>query len=415
MDANVLRPAADRLRELADQHGTPLYVLSMDVALERLAALSGFDRVRYAAKAYGNVSFLRRLRDEPIALDVVSAGEVRRALAAGWPTERIVLTSDVLDPAAEELVREHGIHVNAGSAFMLEVVARATPGAELTLRVNPGFGDGHDFKVVTGGTCSKHGIWHEDLADVIARARSLGLVPAGLHAHIGSGATEQGFAKLRAFLPRAAELFGPDLRTLSTGGGLPIPYVEGAPRFDVAAHAAAWQEAVRELRASLPHELTLEIEPGRWIVAEAGLLVTRVLGVKRQGDERYALCDAGFHTLARPLLYGARHRMSVLDRDDEPTLPTHVAGPLCETGDELGRGETKAPAAVPLARGVCAGDLLVVRDVGAYGASMASNYNAQPLPAEVLVEGDHARLVRARQSFEHLLAPELPPLAERGR
>lgn len=393
---------------LAREHGTPLHVYDAGLVRARVAELRGrFDLVRYAQKANGNLALLRLLRHEGCAVDAVSAGEIERALAAGFRAEEIVFTSDLFDRAALAAVKARGVRVNLGSPDMLEQYAALQAGREITLRVNPGFGAGHGARVATGGERSKHGIWHEDLGACVARARALGLEVTGLHLHVGSGADGASLRRAPRTLRTLAPLVGPTLRTLSAGGGLPVPYRAGEERVNLERLAGEWRVLQEELERELGHPLTLEVEPGRYLVAEAGLLLCEVRATKRNGSFTHALVDAGFHNLLRPALYGAYHEISVLGPPGEDVLePTLVAGPLCESTDVFtqGPGGELEPRLLPR---LAPGDLLCLHDTGAYGASMASNYNGQPCAAEVLVEGGRARLVRRRQRIEELWRDEL--------
>lgn len=405
-----MRPTAlddARLAALAREHGTPLYVYDAPTIRARYDALAGFDVVRYAAKANPNLALLKLLRNLGAAIDVVSAGEIERALAAGFPPERIVFTADLFDRAALERVGRHGLHVNVGSRAMLAQLAQLTTtrrGASVTLRVNPGFGDGHHAKVTTGGELSKHGIWHAELASTIDEARSLGFAVTDLHVHVGSGANFESLCASGELLARAARLVGDTLTTLSCGGGLPVRYRRDDVEFDVARYASAWREHARTIEAFTRRPIELEIEPGRWLVAECGVLVAEVRATKRQGDREFVLVDAGFHNLIRPTLYGAYHEIRALGKSGGER-PTVVAGPLCESADVFTQTHGGELAPIPLPP-LAPGDFVALHDVGAYGSSMASNYNSQPLAPEVLVDGARAWLVRRRQSYDELFAPE---------
>lgn len=400
------RPLGDRLlRQLAREHGTPLYVYDSATIARRLAELRGFDVVRYAQKANANLSLLRWLRGRGVRVDAVSAGEVHRALVAGFPADEIHFTADLFDQRALELLAEHDLHVNLGSADMIEQYAAVRPGRDVTLRVNPGFGHGHDRKVNTGGRQSKHGIWHDQIPRAVARAAGAGLRVSGIHMHIGSGSDFQHLSRVRRALETAVLAVGNSVGTLSTGGGLPIPYRPGEQPFDVARYSADWLATRRRLERALGHSLTIEVEPGRYLAAECGLLLAEVRAVKESGGIDYILVDAGFDNLLRPAMYGAYHHISILGRDHQPRAPRAVAGPLCESADLFtqGKGGTVALRPLPAA---AIGDLLCIHDTGAYASSMASNYNSRRLAAEVLVEGGVPRLVRRRQTLDELIAVE---------
>lgn len=386
------------LVELAGVHGTPLHVYDAATVRARCAELRArFDVVRYAQKANGNPALLALLRAEGCRIDAVSAGEVEHALAAGFRADELVFTSDLFDRAALALLARTPVAVNLGSRDMLAQYAALGIGREVTLRVNPGFGSGHAPGVTTGGVHSKHGIWHEELPAAVAEARALGLEVTGLHLHVGSGASPAGLAAAAAAMRRLAPLAGRALARLSAGGGIPVPYRAGEARPDLEALARTWRGVQRELEQLLDRRLELEVEPGRYLVAECGVLVSEVRATKRSGPFEFALLDAGFHNLVRPAFYGAWHDLSSLTgASDAPRVPQVVAGPLCESSDVFtqdaeGRLE---PRLLPR---LAVGDLVAFHDTGAYGASMASHYNAQPFAPEVLVENGTARLVAPRR------------------
>ncbi len=412
----------EALARAARELGTPLYVYDPSAAAARVARLGRFDTVRFAVKANPNLAMLSALRQAGAACDTVSAGEIERALAAGFRPEQMVYTSDVLDAASARAVAQHRVHVNAGSPSMIDDVAALGVHDSITLRVNPGFGDGHDDKVTTGGPLSKHGIWHEQLGDACARAASLGLRVSGLHVHIGSGASTDRLQDTIAAMERAIQSCRATLERVSCGGGMAVPYRDDDRAFDLEAFQGAWCDARDRWSRELGRPIALEVEPGRYLVAHAGVLLTEVRGTKttgspEEGGHDFVLVDAGFHTLVRPMLYGAFHRITVLGREHEPTRPRLVAGPLCESADVLTQGKGGKPAPQPLPE-VAAGDLLVFHDVGAYGASMSSCYNSRPLPAEAIVlEDGTVHLARAPLDLQRLIREELellPPALRRA-
>lgn len=405
---------ARQLAELARQYGSPLWVYHADTIRRRIAELKGFDVIRYAQKANSNTHILSLMREQGVKVDAVSLGEIERALAAGYRADSaepsdIVFTADVLDRATLARVAAEGIAVNAGSIDMLRQLGAASPGHRVWLRVNPGFGHGHSQKTNTGGENSKHGIWHEQVADALAVIRQFGLHLVGLHMHIGSGVDYGHLQQVCGAMVRLATQLGHDIEAISAGGGLSIPYRDGDARIDTAHYFELWDEARRRIAAHLGHPVRLEIEPGRFLVAESGALISEVRAVKTMGSRRFVLVDAGFNDLMRPAMYGSHHDISVLSAGGEEKsgerAPCVVAGPLCESGDVFTQqeGGVVESRLLPEAQ---VGDLLVFHDAGAYGATMSSNYNSRPLLAEAMIDGASSRLIRRRQTMAELLELE---------
>ncbi|MFM0718302.1 diaminopimelate decarboxylase [Paraburkholderia strydomiana] len=404
----------EQLVELARQHGTPLWVYDADAIRQRIAELRAFDVIRYAQKACSNVHILKLMREAGVMVDAVSLGEIARSLAAGFSPggdpEGVVFTADLLDHATLAAVLEHRITVNAGSLDMLERIGRhASAGHRVWLRINPGFGHGHSNKTNTGGEHSKHGIWLDDVPRAIELVRRYRLTLVGLHMHIGSGVDYAHLSRVCDAMVDAVTGLGHDIEAISAGGGLSVPYREGEPRIDVDHYFRLWDAARQRIEAHVGHRVRLEIEPGRFLVAEAGVLVAEVHALSRRPTRQFALVDAGFNDLVRPSLYGSHHRMSVVKRNgvpsDAPLDAFTVAGPLCEAGDVF----TQAEGGIVTSRSMPApevGDFIVFHDAGAYGASMSSNYNSRPLAPEVLLDAGEARLIRRRQSIGELIALE---------
>ncbi|HVU89668.1 MAG TPA: diaminopimelate decarboxylase [Pirellulales bacterium] len=405
--------------ELARQFGTPFYAYDAAKIQERIEDLRSFDTIRYAQKANSNLAILDLVRRAGVLVDAVSAGEVNRALAAGYSAAGdpppIVYTADIFDRESLDLVVALGLHVNCGSPDMIDQLGAVAPGRSITLRVNPGFGHGHSRKTNTGGDQSKHGIWHEQLDDCLRRADHHGLGVTGLHLHIGSGTDLAHLSQVCDAMEKLALAAGRSITSISAGGGLPVPYKSGESYVDLDIYFGLWDKTRKRLESAFGHPVHLEIEPGRYLVAESGYLVSEIRAIKQMGGNTFYLLDAGFNNLARPILYGSYHPMSIVprggNRAERPLTDVVVGGPLCESGDIFTQNEGGfvATRSLPAAE---VGDLVVIENAGAYGSVMASNYNSKPLAAEVLIRSGRAHLVRSRQSFEDIVRGESIPASE---
>jgi len=403
---------ATNLLPLARRYAGPFWAYDAEIIQARIAQLQAFDVVRFAQKSCSNIHILRLMRAAGVKVDSVSLGEIERALVAGYQPggDEIVFTADLFDQPTLARVAALQVPVNAGSVDMLHQLGAVSPGHAVWLRVNPGFGHGHSQKTNTGGENSKHGIWHGDLALALAAMQQYGLRLVGIHMHIGSGVD---YAHLQQVCDAMVSLvveFGQELTAISAGGGLSIPYRYGEEAIDTGHYFGLWDAARQRIAQHLGHDVKLEIEPGRFLMAESGVLVSQVRAVKEMGSRHFVLVDAGFNDLMRPSMYGSYHHISLMAGDgrqiDElQTLESVVAGPLCESGDvftqlEGGKVDTRALPAAQV------GDYLVFHDTGAYGASMSSNYNSRPLIPEVLFEQGLPREIRRAQTIQELLALE---------
>ncbi len=424
--------AGHAVADLAQQFGTPTFVYDAAKIVERVKDLAVFDVTRYAQKAASNLALLDLVRRHGVLVDSVSAGEIRRALAAGYtagPDEppQIVYTADIFDHEALDLVVQHNIPVNCGSPDMISQLgarlgerASARGGAGehapgITLRINPGFGHGHSQKTNTGGEQSKHGIWHEQLEECVALATRSGLTITGLHMHIGSGTDLEHLSQVCGAMEKAAHVIGPTLTTISAGGGLPTPYRDGDQRVDIPAYFDLWDATRNRLATAFGNPISLEIEPGRYLAAESGSLIAEIRAIKQMGKNLYYLLDAGFNDLARPILYGSYHPMAVCPVGDEastrPLIDVIVGGPLCESGDIFTQEEGGFVCSRSLPK-ASVGDYLVIGCTGAYSSVMGSNYNSKPLAAEVLLQDGATHLIRKRQTFEEMIGGEVIPGTE---
>lgn len=399
------------LGRLAARYGTPLYVYSGDQILERFelfqAEFSGREHlICYAVKANSTLGILKLLAKAGAGFDIVSGGELQRVLAAAPEAANRVVFSGVGKSAAEiDLALEAGIfQFNVESEGELELLAkraaRKKQRARFALRVNPDvFAATHPY-ISTGLREHKFGVDIRKARELYKRAaKSKWLEPYGISVHIGSqirSASPFGDAVCRAVeLVKQLQQDGIVLHAIDAGGGLGIDYHAGNfnPAAKVHEYAAALKRSLGDFHG------TLIIEPGRFIVAQAGALLARVLNVKKNGKKMFVITDAGMNDLIRPALYQAHHEIVPVVPRKGRSITADIVGPVCETGDFFAR-DRKLPRVEP-------GDLLAILDAGAYGMSQASNYNTRFKPAEVLVSGKSVKVIRRRETMEDLLRQEL--------
>lgn len=402
---------AARVRE---RFGTPCYVYDRRAleaaARQALAFPAPYGlTLRYAMKANPSRGVLTVFRDLGLSIDASSDHEVERAIRARFAPERVQLTSQMPSARlAEHLGR--GVLFNACSLHQLDMVGRAAPGRAVGVRMNPGLGSGSTRRTNTGGPASSFGIWHEHLGEVKALAGGHGLTIDRLHSHIGSGTDPEVWKRAaRLTLDLAAEL--PDVRVVNLGGGFKVGRMPEERSTDLADVGARVRHELVEFRDRTGRALHLEIEPGTYLVANAGCVVATCVDVVDTGAEGYlfAKLDAGMPEVTRPSLYGAQHPIDVLAAGREETEVVFV-GPCCESGDILspapGDPEALGPRRVARPR---IGDLVVVGGAGAYCAAMATiNYNSYPQAPEAMLEPDGTlRLLRRRQTLEQVWANEV--------
>jgi diaminopimelate decarboxylase len=390
---------------LADEYGTPLYVYSRARLEENYHRVqSAFKalnaHIHFSVKSNANGAILRVLRELGSGFDVVSAGEAYRALRAGADPASIVFAG--VGKTESELIfaLENNLSwINVESVQELEVLNRlaserhAKP--QVALRINPVVEADTHHHMATGGHRSKFGIDVDDARSILLQAgKYLNLDIAGLHIHIGSQLANT--AETVAALQRVLELTTlHPIRNLDIGGGFPVPYKPDDALPDPSVFAEAVQ---RVLKTSARHSFEIAIEPGRSIIADAGVLVATVQYLKVREGRRIVVCDASMAELIRPALYAAYHHIVPVKDSAQSPLVADVVGPVCETADTLGADRALAE--------VARGDRLLIMNAGAYGMSMASNYNSRPRPAEVLVDGKFHRLIRRRETWDDLVKLE---------
>ncbi|MDZ7701985.1 MAG: diaminopimelate decarboxylase [Halobacteriales archaeon] len=383
----------DRLEALAGAHGTPLYVLDPDRVRDnyrRFDEAFADARVMYAAKAHAGRAVLEAVLDAGADVECAAAGELRRAIDAGADPDTLRYTA-VNPPAGDldyavELAADHpGLTVTAGARDTFDRLAERGYDGRVAIRVNPGIGTGHHEKVATGAD-AKFGIPADDVAAVAADVRErFDLV--GVHAHVGSGVLTDGVEEHCRAIGRVAELAREvgDLEFVDVGGGFGVPYREDEPPLDLDAVAAAVDEAVGDLDARL------ELEPGRYVVADAECILTRVNTVKATPETTVVGVDASLATLIRPAMFDSYHAIRNVTAPGRDRVPCSVGGPCCTSADVFA---TDRPIGRPER-----GDLFAIGNAGAYGYELANQFHSQPRPAEVALDGDGARVVRRRETL----------------
>ncbi len=400
------------LERIADAVGTPAYVYStatlerhFQVFRDAIRAYPdlGEPLIAYAVKANSNLSVLSTLARQGAGADTVSEGEIRRALAAGVPADRIVFSGVGKTAAELAFAIDAGVaEINVESEPELELLAKVAAGRgarpAIAIRVNPDVGAGGHAKISTGKAENKFGVSIAEAERLYARAANMGSVrPVGVACHIGSQITdlaprEDAFGKMRALVERIrAE--GLSVERLDLGGGLGVPYFHQPDPPSPEDYAAMLARTVAGLGVQLA------FEPGRVIVANAGVLLARVLHVNARPDgRRFLVLDAGMNDLIRPAMYDAFHDIRPVRPREGEAVTYDVVGPICETGDTFTRDRVLPP--------LKAGDLVAFMSAGAYGAAMSSEYNSRPLVPEVLVRGAEFAVVRPRPTYEEMLARE---------
>jgi diaminopimelate decarboxylase len=396
--------------ELAEQFDTPLYVVSESRIRENYERLHetlicNYDKIRiyYAAKANSNLSVLKILETEGTHLDAVSPGEVSMALTAGFPPEHILFTGTSVRNDELKFLVDSKVMVNVDSLSQLDRLLKITLPNILSIRVNPEIGAGHHDHCITAGKNTKFGLWENNAVKAYKRAKQAGVERFGIHMHVGSGVLDVepfvlALDKLLSVARKVHDEVGVDFEFVDMGGGLGVPYKPEDKELDL----TVFSRKVLSLFKRRVYECDLGepffcVEPGRYLVCDASILLTTVNTVKATPFKRFVGVDAGFNTLVRPTMYGAYHHVLVANKLRAPEEETYdIVGPVCESGDVLAR-DRRLPKIQEC-------DLLAVLNAGAYGYSMSSQYNARPRAAEVLVKNSKCALIRERETLDDLIS-----------
>ena len=395
--------------ELALQYGTPLYVYNEEILRQHMKTVAGVItkypyRANYSMKANSNLSILKMALEEGLNADAMSMGEMILLLKAGFPTDRIFFVPNNVSEEELQFAIDHDIMTSLDSLDQLELFGTLNPGGKCSVRINPGIGAGHHEKVVTAGKKTKFGIEEHDIDGIFDIAKKYDLHIVEINQHVGSQYLDpQPFLDAVENFLRIAERFD-ELEYIDFGGGYGIPYhkLDGEADFDMEDFSKRFTELLDAYVGKHPDNIPLfKSEPGRYCVAEGGVILGRVHAVKQNYGNRYIGTDIGMNVLARPTLYDSWHDLEVLREGKAVTdgeyENVYVTGNICESGDLLCKDRN-----LPVIK---RGDLICVLDAGAYGFSMSSSYNSRPRPAEILItrEGT-AKLIRKRESYEYMFA-----------
>jgi diaminopimelate decarboxylase len=398
--------------ELAKTYDTPLYVLSEKRIRDNYNRLYGalvnnykYVRIYYATKANTNLTVLRILQSQGAYLDTVSPGEVFLALSSGFTPDRILFTGTSVRNDELKMLADANITINVDSQSEMDRLLKIAVPQILSVRVNPEVGAGHHSHCITAGPESKFGLWEEEVIQAYAIAQRARVERFGIHMHIGSGILDPepyvlAVDKLLKIAKRVHDEVGIDFEFIDIGGGLGVPYTPEDKELDLTAFSNKvvnlFKNKVKEYGLGKPF---LFVEPGRYLVCDASILLTTVNTVKVTPSRKFVGVDAGFNTLLRPAMYGSYHPILAANKLTAADKETYdVAGPVCESGDLLAK-DRKLPE-------IAEGDLLAVLNAGAYGFSMSSQYNSRPRAAEVMIRGGKAIIIREREQLTDLITSQ---------
>ncbi len=396
--------------ELAEKYGTPLYVYNEKILREKCRDLKQLVTyphfvVDYSAKANSSLALLEIIKSEGLEADAVSPGEIHIELMAGFKPNEIFYICNNVSKEDMQYAIDKGVTVSADSLSQLEQYGKLNPGGEIAVRFNPGVGAGHSEKVVTAGKDTKFGVDAELVDDVKKILKKYDLKLIGINQHIGSlFMTGEAFVKSVDSLLEIAKQFE-NLKFIDMGGGFGIPYnkEENEPPLDLEDLGRRIDKAIYAFVEEYGKEVTFRIEPGRYISAECGVILSSVHTVKTNCGRKFIGCDTGFNVLQRPLIYNSYHGVEIFRKDDKKSEKGEVVtivGNICESGDILAKDR-----ALPE---IFEGDLLCVLDAGAYGHVMSSNYNSRLRPAEVLIrENNEVVLIRKRDTLEDITRQQI--------
>jgi diaminopimelate decarboxylase len=408
-----------RLRDAALEYHTPLYLFDEQTIRDRCNELKSaitYERckVRYACKALTLQAVLRIVLDEGLWIDASSVNEVHRALRAGFNPSEIYYTGEGATLDVYRFLVDHDVLINCTSIDQIRLLGSAKQSHYCSIRVNPGEGHGATNKTNTGGPSSKHGIYFDQIGEAKAVAAAFGIKIMGVHSHIGSESDLSHWLRIKDKTLNIAHEFG-DLEFVNLGGGLPVVYHPDDKPMPLQEWGAALSSSMEEFSREFNRDITLYIEPGRYVVAESGMLIAEVQAVKHTPEYNFVIVNTGLNHNIRPSLYGSYHPIRFVPHDGRPPGAEKeyvVAGYLCESGDvfTVNSDHTLAPRKFPAIR---VGDLMVMGHVGAYSHAMKSEYNSMNLPASLLIDKKGSiSVIERRGTLNDIMRRELETYSE---
>ncbi|MGV8084825.1 MAG: diaminopimelate decarboxylase [Candidatus Bilamarchaeum sp.] len=398
------------VNELCEKFGTPLYVINQKRIEENYQRIkNAFSnnykniKVHYAMKANSNLNVLEILKDLGAKIDAVSEGEVRAALKAGFSKGDIFYTGSGIDKVELDFLLKNDIRINLDSISDLEKIDNIKIPEFISFRINPETGSGHHSHVVTGGKDTKFGIWEQEAIEAYKKAKKIGVKKFGIHMHIGSNIFDTAefckaidrFMEIASNISKNAKI---EFELFDIGGGFGVPYRPDQDELDIEKHAktvvSRFREKLEQYELGQP---ALLIEPGRYIVADAAVLLTKVSTIKKTPYKKFAFVDAGMNTLIRPAMYESYHHIVIDGKiNQKPTQKYDVVGPICESGDVFAK-DRMLPQ-------IEEDDIVAILTAGAYGQTMSSNYNLRPRAAEVIISKGKYMTVRERERIDFLVS-----------
>jgi diaminopimelate decarboxylase len=405
---------------LAIQYGTPLYVYNEQMIRNRYNKLKNAinseyenNEIHYAVKANSNLAIIKILKSEGASFDCTSLGEVRTCLKVGISPDKILFTGNMFTDEDFKFALEHDVSVNLDSLSQLDRFAKIADelGKEkelISFRINPEFGAGHHSHTITAGKNIKFGILDNQVIEAYSKAKNLGFMKFGIHIHIGSGIInpldfEKAVDKFLAIIIEIKGNLNLKFEFIDFGGGLGIPYDPKDSPLDLEVYinlvVKKFKNLVDEKNLGIPQ---FKIEPGRYLIAEASIILAQINTIKYNGYKWFAGLNAGFNTLIRPILYGSYHHIIKCENQNENEILTYdIVGPICESGDVLGKDREFFK--------LKENHYLAILDTGAYGFMMSSNYNSRTRAAEILINKGKTYTIREAESFDDLIARQIIP------